>query len=63
MNEVTLRAFPSNKTEALAMLYVQSQDLTDVTPEELLDKYQDAYKRIQEHGRNRDRASTHQWSF
>lgn len=46
MNETTLRTFPSTKAEALAMLYVQSQDLSNATPEELLDMYTDAYERI-----------------
>ena len=43
MNETT---FPRTKEEALALIYVQAQDLTDVTPEELLSMYNDAYTRI-----------------
>lgn len=53
MSDTTLKAFPSNKREALAMLYVQSRDLTNATPEDLLDLYQDAYERIGNHsGKN-----------
>lgn len=46
MADTVLATFPSTETEALAMLYVQSQDLSGVTPESLLDMYQDAYQRI-----------------
>jgi len=45
-NEVRLSSFPSNKTEALTMLYLQNQDLTGYSPEELVSKYLDTYKRI-----------------
>ncbi len=46
MNDVTLRTFPQNEFEALAMLYIQNQDLSVVTPEELLEKYQETYNQI-----------------
>lgn len=45
-NDVTLRTFPRSSIEALAMLYVENQDLSDSTPEQILDMYQDAYERI-----------------
>lgn len=48
MSETVLHSFPSNETEALAMLWLQSQDLRGITPEELLDKYQDAYQKIRQ---------------
>lgn len=38
--------FPSNKIEALAMLYLKNQDLSDISPELLVDRYEDAYRRI-----------------
>lgn len=63
MDEVKLFSFPSNECEALAMLYVQNQDLTDVTPEELLDKYQDAYEKIKAHRKEKRAANRQQWSF
>jgi len=44
--QITLRSFPSNELEALAMLYVQNQDLSGLTPEQLLDEYQKAYDKI-----------------
>ena len=42
-------AFPSTKTEALALTYVQNLNVSDLTPEELLEAYEDAYARIREH--------------
>ena len=38
--------FPKSKFEALAMLYVQSQDLKGKTPTELLEMYNAAYAEI-----------------
>lgn len=38
--------FPSNKREALALLYVQSQDLSQKSPEDLVVMYKDAYDKI-----------------
>ena len=46
MAENTFKTFPETETEALAMLYVQNQDLSGVTPEGLLDMYQNAYQKI-----------------
>ena len=52
--------FPSNELEALAMLYVQSQDLTDASPEDLYDMYQDAYQKIRDHHRaEREKSREH----
>lgn len=38
--------FPSTKYEALALLYVQSQDLTGKTPSEIKEMYEKAYEEI-----------------
>ncbi len=46
MDNVNLNTFPSTKSEALTMLYLQAQDLKDVTPEELVAMYKDTLKRI-----------------
>lgn len=35
----SLCTFPSNQQEALAMLYLQNQDLSGLTPTQLADKY------------------------
>lgn len=61
MDEVKLYSFPSDEREALAMLYVQNQDLTDVTPEQLLDMYQDAYNKIKAHRKAKHEAKAKNW--
>lgn len=38
--------FPSNRTEALALLYLQSQDLSGKTPEEIQTMYFEAYYKL-----------------
>ena len=43
--------FPANKFEALALLYLQHQNLSGVSPEQLLDWYQDVYAKIRDHER------------
>lgn len=43
---VSLSTFPSNKTDALTMLYLQNQDLSDLTPEQIVDKYDETFKVI-----------------
>lgn len=43
---VSLYAFPSDRNEALAILYLQNQDLSGKTPEELANMYADARNRI-----------------
>ena len=47
MDDMTMQAFPRNDVEALAMLYVSSRNLTDVTPEALVMMYDNAVKDIQ----------------
>ena len=41
-----MQFFPSYPQEALAMLYVQNQDLSGKNPEDLAVMYYDAYERI-----------------
>lgn len=53
MAENGFKTFPETQTEALAMLYVQSQDLSNVTPEDLLDMYEDAYQKIKTYRREK----------
>lgn len=45
-NDVTLKTFPRSFQEALAMLYVENQNLSGLTPEQLVDMYLDAYEKI-----------------
>lgn len=44
--------FPSDKKDALALLYVQNQDLTGKSPEDVVAMYNDAYIRISEKLKN-----------
>lgn len=46
MSDTELRAFPQGATEALAMLYVQNQDLSGRSPEDICKIYWEAYYRI-----------------
>ncbi len=45
-SEIDLSTFPSNRNEALTMLYLQNQDLSDLTPAQIVEKYNDAYNEI-----------------
>lgn len=45
-DKVSLNAFPNSKISALAMLYLQNQDLSSLTPEAILEKYNEAYDKI-----------------
>lgn len=49
MSEINLSSFLANDQEAIAFLYVQNQDLSGLSPEEIYDKYRDAYKKIHYH--------------
>jgi hypothetical protein len=54
-DKVELNTFPARKTEALAMLYLQKQDLAGISPSELVDKYEEVLDEIKE--RFRENAS------
>lgn len=45
-NDVSLNSFPANQYEALAMLFMQNQDLSGKAPEEIAALYDDAYQKI-----------------
>ncbi|MGH1833380.1 hypothetical protein ABE871_18235 [Enterococcus gilvus] len=47
-DDITLNSFPSNRFEALTMLYLQQQDLKDLSPEELTKKYFEVYKEVRQ---------------
>ncbi|PED05266.1 hypothetical protein [Bacillus pseudomycoides] len=51
-NNVDLNTFPSNKTQALTMLYLQNQDLTGKSPSEIVDLYISVTEEIKEAFRN-----------
>ena len=46
MSDASNSAFPSDRSEALAMLYLQNQDLKGKTPEEIQTMYFEAYYAI-----------------
>ena len=58
MADNTFKTFPDGKIEALTMLYLQNQDLSGLTPEEILDKYDDAYQKIKTHNREKRQSQT-----
>ena len=43
------KTFPATLTEALAMAYVQSRDLSALAPEDIYDLYRSAYESIHTH--------------
>lgn len=46
---IGLGIFPNIRFDTLTLLYLQNQDLTGLTPEQVLDKYDEAYDRIRNH--------------
>lgn len=44
--KVSLSTFPLDRRDALTILYMQNQDLSDKTPEEIADMYDEAWDRI-----------------
>ncbi|WP_157454950.1 hypothetical protein [Carnobacterium maltaromaticum] len=46
MSETNLKTFPKNKYDALTMLFLQNQDLSNLTPEELANKYNEVHAKI-----------------
>lgn len=43
---VSFKAFPSDRVDALALLYLQNQDLSGKSPEELANIYNEAWCKI-----------------
>ena len=48
MAENSFKTFPSSRTEALAMLYLQNQDLSGKSPKEIQEMFLIAYKEMRE---------------
>lgn len=53
-----LNFFPDNKIDALTMLYLDHQDFSNLTPEELLDMYNDVRERIKNQNTKNRRRTT-----
>ena len=47
--------FPKDKIEALTMLWLESQDLSEMSPEDVLRKFNDAEKRIRQCNRDENK--------
>lgn len=47
-DKIELVSFPTSRFEALAMLYLQKQDLSQYTPEKLLAEYYVVLEKIKE---------------
>lgn len=46
MPEVNLKTFPSTRSQALALLYLQNQDLSALSPEDLAKMYVEVQSEI-----------------
>lgn len=55
MSNCEIDIFPSTRTEALAMLYLQNQDLSNKSPKEIQEMYFWAYSEIKEANAERAR--------
>ena len=51
------RIVSTDEVKELALLWLRSQGLSGVSPEELLDMYSDAYQKISDHKRQQAQAS------
>lgn len=49
--DVSLYTFPATKEEALTMLYLQKQDLSDKSPEDLIEMYYNTLEKIKAQNR------------
>ena len=49
--DTNLRTFPDSYVEALTMLYLERQDLTDKTPEDLAEMYWTTYDKVSAAGK------------
>lgn len=49
MSDNTFLTSPKDKFNALTILYLKSQDISGLSPEELLDKYDEVYEKIKSH--------------
>jgi len=46
MAAITLNTFPNNRVSALTMLFLENQDLSGLTPEQLAANYDDVFEKI-----------------
>ena len=60
-DSISLSTFPNGKIAALTMLYLQSINVSSLTPEQLLDKYDEVYEKINEHSKNKRKTKNTGW--
>lgn len=60
-NNVTLHTFPSDRVSALTILYMQSHDFSDLTPEELVDEYLTVYEKINARFKEKSKSKSASW--
>lgn len=46
--------FPTSKIDALTMLYLEQQDLSGLSPETLLDRYDEVYKKLMDYNNKKN---------
>lgn len=49
MSDIRLTTFPADKYSALTLLYLEQTGVGDLSPEELLDKYEEVRLKMREH--------------
>ncbi|MDY2991753.1 MAG: hypothetical protein SOR91_09825 [Hornefia butyriciproducens] len=59
MSNYEFRTFPSDPCQALAIIYLQNQDLHDFSPKQLYDQYQTIYNELKTYSKRQkaDRSS------
>ena len=60
--DVILKTFPETKADALALLYLQNQDLSGLSPVEIYDKFDYALDQIRLHSKEVSKARHLGWS-
>ncbi|MBO6309862.1 MAG: hypothetical protein J6N70_13735 [Oribacterium sp.] len=48
----TFRSYPSSKSEALALIWLEQQDLSGLSPEDILAKFDETEERIRKATKN-----------
>lgn len=54
--------FPATRIDALAMLYLEKQEISNLSPEELLDKYDEVHSALKRHNQEK-RSTDHEYKI
>ena len=52
MSDCKFSTFPSDPCQALAIIYLQNQDLQDLSPKQLYDQYQAVYNELEAYSKS-----------